>query len=216
MQPSTIRQGPRERILIHVSDRFLQDGFARVSVDQIAADLIMSKKTFYKVFPSKEHLVEQVIESLLDQIRSHLSRIQESEATFIVKFHQVMTFLGQVGSRIGKPFLQDLQQQTPQLWARIETFRRDRITQVFSRLLDQGVREGYVRRNISKHMFLRCYLAAVEAVVNPTVLMHESFSAQEAIQSILEMFFHGVLTNTGSKTLLRLQRRETLYHPKDR
>jgi len=194
----------RERIQAHVRDRILLHGFVQIPVDQIASELAISKKTFYKAYPSKDRLVEDIVEHFLVEIRTSIESIQRMDITALEKFQRVMTLLAQTGSRIGRPFLQDLQRQLPYLWDRIESFRRERIMNNFGQLFDQGMSEGHIRPGINRQVFLRGYIGAVEAIVNPNVLMHESFSAREAIQSILEIFFHGLLTADAGRKLTRL------------
>ena len=89
-------ENSKERILSHASDRFLREGFLRVSVDEVASDLIMSKRTLYSVFPSKETLVRQVVDHLLAEVHANLEEIQGSEDAFIGTFHRTMTFLAQL------------------------------------------------------------------------------------------------------------------------
>ena len=98
----------------------------------------------------------------------------------------------------------------PHQWKRIQEFRRERILRTFSSLLAQGMREGYIRKGINTDVFLQSYLAAIDAIVTPSVLMHQSYSAGEAIQSILGIFFHGVLTQDATKELAILQRSQTI------
>jgi AcrR family transcriptional regulator len=203
------REQQRQRILAYASERFFQEGFLRFSVDRIAADLQMSKKTFYEVFPSKKTLVEQVIEQQLEEIRKNLDAILRRDSSFVEKFHLVMRFMASVGGKIGHRFLQDLQRQSPELWDRIQRFRRERITQNFSKLLNQGLHEGHIRQAINTQIFLQSYLAAVDAVINPAVLMHQPFSAQEAMRGLLEIFFRGVLTSEATRKLARFQDQQT-------
>jgi hypothetical protein len=87
--------------------------------------------------------------------------------------------------------------------------------QTFSNLLDQGMREGYIRKGINKEVFLQSYLAAVEAIVTPSVLMYQSYSAGEAIQNILEIFFRGVLTEDATRELARFQKSTTISQHED-
>jgi AcrR family transcriptional regulator len=195
----------RRRILDFVRDRFLQEGFSRVPVDEIAAGLAMSKKTFYLGFPSKDHLVREVIHEVMFDVRTTLDGIRNSDATFLMKLRTILLFLGQTGERIGKPFLHDLQRHMPDAWDEIQTFRRERITETFSRLIDQGIREGYIRSTVNKRVFFRAYLAAIDAVATPSVLMAESFSMREAVANIVEIFFRGILTAGGEKEFRKLK-----------
>jgi hypothetical protein len=101
--------------------------------------------------------------------------------------------------------MQDLSRHRPDQWKRIEDFRARRLPDVFLRLLNQGIREGHVRPNLQKRIFLLAYMAAVQHIMQPSVLANESFSAREAITGILELFFQGLLTDRGRKALARTE-----------
>lgn len=195
----------KERILAAAFDRFRTDGFARVSIDDIASSLGMSKKTFYKAFTSKDELIEEMVNRVIGDVRSNVERIVSSNESFIAKLSGLLTYLGSLPGRVGLPMLQDLQRHLPHLWKRIEDFRGRRISDVFLRLVEQGIEEGSVRPDLPKRIFLLSYLAAVQQIVQPSVLANESFSAREAIGGILELLFKGALTDRGRKELARTE-----------
>jgi AcrR family transcriptional regulator len=199
------REPIKERILTLASERFLQEGFSKVSVNDLTSELVISKKTFYKFFGSKEDLLVQVMDRFLAGVRTRFTKILDSERNFVEKLGDVMTFLGQEIGRLGKPLQADLQRHAPEVWRRIENFRRERITQNFSLLLEQGMDEGFVRKDLNKTIALLSFLGAVENIVRPSVLVNESFSAREALQGITAIVFHGILTEEAERKLHDVQ-----------
>ncbi len=195
----------RERIIAAAFDRFRSEGFARVPVDDLAAHLSISKKTFYKVFTSKDALIENMVDTLLRDVRNNTERIISSDEEFIGKLSALMAYMGSLLTRVGLPMMQDLSRHRPDQWKRIEDFRARRLPDVFLRLLQQGIREGHVRPDLQKRIFLLAYMAAVQHIMQPSVLANESFSAREAITGIVELFFQGVLTDRGRKELARTE-----------
>ena len=162
----------RERIISFAAERFFREGFSRISIEEIAADLGISKKTIYKHFANKDDLLSHVIRRMMNEAQEGLRRIVESDRNSIEKLAEVVAFLGQLIGRLGKPFQIDLQRHAPRLWTRVEEFRRLRITETFSRLVDQGITEGYVRPDIHRRVFMLAYLHAVENTVHPSVLVN--------------------------------------------
>lgn len=195
----------KEKIIAFATERFLQEGFSKISVDEIASDLGMSKKTFYKFFNSKEDLLTQIVDRFLAAARGRITRIMDSDKNFIEKIADVTSFLNDVVNRFGRPIQVDMQRHAPALWKRIEDFRRQRITQQFRYLFEQGLEEGFVRKDVNQRVFLLAYIGAVEAIIAPSVLVNESFSAREALRNIMAIFFHGILTEEASKRLSELQ-----------
>ncbi len=186
----------------------LAEGFARLSVDDIAAMFGMSKKTFYKFFPTKEDLINQVAERIMAGARVNMSRIIGSDKDFLSKLHELMSFVALQSTRISRALQNDVERYAPDLWKRIEEFRTHRISDVFSHLVEQGIKEGYVRSDVNKRIFLLIVLGSIRNVVNPTVLLQESFSAHEAIENVLNLFFTGILTDRGRSGLEELRKKQ--------
>lgn len=187
----------KDRIISHATERFFNDGFAKTSVDEIVSELGISKKTFYKGFRTKEELVDTVFERTLVEVQSRIEHIVGGGEGFVAKLGSLLRFLAALAERGGRVFIHELQRHRPDLWKRLEEFRRRRILEAFSRLVEQGIQEGHIRSDLNQRLFLLSYLAAVEQIVRPQLLAHESFSAQEAIVQIIEIFFTGVLSDTA-------------------
>jgi AcrR family transcriptional regulator len=200
----------KQRILEAVRDRILAEGFSRLSVDEIATMFGMSKKTFYKFFPTKEELINQVADRIMAEGRISLAKIVGSDKDFISKLHELVSFVMLQSTRISKALQNDVERFAPDLWKRIEEFRKHRITDVFSHLVEQGIKEGYVRADVNKRIFLMVVLGSIRNVVNPTVLAQESFSAHEAVDNLLNLFFTGILTERGRGGLEQLRNKELL------
>lgn len=198
----------KQRILEVVRDRILAEGFSRLTVDEIAAMFGMSKKTFYKFFASKEDLINQIADRIMAEGRTSMAKIIGSDKDFIYKLHELMSFVMFQSTRLSRALQNDVKRYAPELWRRIEEFRTHRISDVFSHLVDQGIREGYVRKDVNKRIFLLVVLGSIRNVVNPAVLSEESFSAHEAINNILNLFFTGILTDQGRAGLERLRKPE--------
>ena len=187
----------KEKILSACQDRFVREGFASTSVDEITADLAMSKKTFYKHFSSKEDVVQQIMERFMGMVRSHVDRTLLSDKSAIEKFSDVLTMIATNASRLAPNFGRDIQRRLPHLWTAIEDFRRQRISDVFTRLTRQGIEEGTIRPDMNTRVFLMCVLAAIDRIMQPQVLANESFSVGGAIEEIMGIFFKGALTQQG-------------------
>jgi len=63
----------RERILEAAAHRFMELGISKVTLDEIASDLRMSKKTMYKHFPSKEHLAAAAMVKVMRRAQAFIA-----------------------------------------------------------------------------------------------------------------------------------------------
>lgn len=187
----------KEKIISFCQDQFTRDGFAGTSVDEISSGLAISKKTFYKYFSSKEDVVQQVLDRFMGTIRANVERILLNDKSAVEKYSEVITMIGTNASRLIPAFGRDLQRRMPHLWNQIEEFRRQRISDVFTRLNHQGIQEGTMRPDMNPRVFLMSVLASIDRIMQPEVLANESFSFGGAIEEILGIFFKGAMTQKG-------------------
>lgn len=196
----------KEKILAHCQGRFFKEGFVRITVDEIAADLTISKKTFYKYFSSKEDVVQQIMERFMGGVRGNVERILLSDKSAVEKLSDIITMLAANVGRVSPTLGQDIKRRLPEFWKHIEEFRRRRLSDAFERLIAQGIHEGTMRPGMNKRVFLMSVIGAIERVVQPEVLAAESFSMSEAVSEIISIFFIGAVTAQGREQFEQLQR----------
>lgn len=185
----------KERIVDKGWEKFLSMGFSKVTMDEIADELGVSKKTLYKYFPSKDALIEASIHRQILRIGGQVRQIVSADMDFVAKLHRLLSFMGNTITRLSKRFQDDLRRMKPELWQRIDQFRREQILANFSRLLEQGMQQGTLRGDLNKEIVVLTFLTALPGIINPDVLSRSSFSAEQAFENMMKVFFEGVLTD---------------------
>lgn len=184
----------KERILEHARDRFFTAGFSKVTMDELSAELGISKKTMYHYFPGKDRLLDQVIEWQLIEMRSRIQSILHAPSDFITRLAEMWGAIGRFACRISRQFMTDIHRQRPDLWKKIEASRREILLETCSGMIDEGRSLGVVRNDLQKDVVILMYLTAIQGVVNPDVLSQYSFSAEEAFRTILLVYLGGIMT----------------------
>jgi AcrR family transcriptional regulator len=195
----------RERILAYVERRLRNEGVASISIDELASSLGMSKKTFYKVFPSKESMIEELVGRIVGELAGRITAIADGPGNFVEKIAALMTFLSSVYRRLAIPLSGEVYRRAPHVWQRVEDFRENMIRRVFTQLLDQGRREGFVRPDVNQSIFMMIYLSAIRTTIRPHVILEQGLSIPDAIEQIFRIFFAGLLTPEGREALDQLQ-----------
>ncbi len=187
----------KQRILQQARTRFLEEGFVSVSVDDLCSDLGISKKTFYKIFPSKDDLLHQEADCLMGEAHAFISGLLASDKGFMEKTLTISTAIATNASKVSRALIRDMQRYAPDIWRRIEEFRLKTLQTNFLKLIEQGRQEGFVRTDINIRVFMLAYVSAISQVMTPSVLAVETFSALDAIHDIFAIFFQGILTEKG-------------------
>jgi AcrR family transcriptional regulator len=198
----------RNRILEAAREQFFHLGFTKVTMDEIASGLGMSKKTLYRFFSGKDELLREVVELNRGEIERGLDEIlQDKSLSFVERLKRLMAFLAMRLSRIGAPFMQDLHRNAPELWKEIETFRRRKATSVFGDLIDEGIQKGVFRGDVDRQLLTLMYVNLIQGIIHAEVLSQLPLSASQAFEAIIKVLFEGILTDDFRATYTASQGR---------
>lgn len=189
----------RERILEHARDVFLARGFSKVTVDEISADLGISKKTLYKFYPSKEELLRAALHSMMRSAGWELERIISSDKPFVEKLATAMITMGRYISKFRRESMVDVQRFVPHLWKELDRFREEHIISRLVTMIVQARNEDIFRPEVNEQVLIRMLVSSVQGVMNPDALTQHSFSAKEAAHSIFKVIFEGALTDAARR-----------------
>lgn len=183
---------------------FMRKGFYKTTVDELARALKMSKKTIYKYFPSKQKLVEAIVEDIKANIGGRLEVIVKSDANAVRKLYDFTKFISQRTQKISGPWLEDLQAHGTELWRGIEKFRRRMILDNMSKIITSGQKEG-VFEPYPPILIINIFLSAVEGVAALEFLINTNISAHTAVTSTIRIVMNGILTAKGRRMLKQIK-----------
>jgi len=203
-QPNSRRKGSpaeiasRERIVAGARHHFLTHGLRGVTMDELAKELGVSKKTLYAYFPSKTALVEAALLDKFQEIEGELERISsESSSDFVAALHGMLACFQRHMDEIHPPFLRDIQREAPGMFELVEVRRRRIVRRHFGRLLSDGRGAGIIREDIAVDMMLEILLGAVQTIMNPSKMAELGLSLTSGFMAIISVFMRGVVTEQG-------------------
>ncbi len=194
-------RNPKARITVQARDHFLAHGFRSVTMDDLAAELGMSKKTLYAHFPGKGALLEAVVDDKLRSVDEDLRGIVAGAVTdFPMALQQLLACVRKHAEELKPPFVRDLARETPELFQTVQARRRALFHEHFGTLLADGRKDGMIRRDIPVELMVESLLGATEALMNPSKLSELGLTARECLSGVITLFLDGVVTEKGRKT----------------
>ena len=191
----------RGRILHVAARRFMEFGISKVTLDEIAADLGMSKKTIYKHFPSKEDLLKNIIRDRINRNGKRFNEIMGSGKPFGEKLQEIFAFVGREFSMPSSQFVLDLERLDAELWNEAVEYRQETIITNVRKMIEQAKEEGMIRKDLNVGLFVLVFQSVVQDILTPKTLSEHPFSALQAFQGILEIIFEGALTDYARATV---------------
>jgi AcrR family transcriptional regulator len=183
----------RQRIIAGARKHFFAHGFRGVTMDDLARELGMSKKTLYAHFDSKPALVEAVIQSKLDQAASELAAIETKyEGDFESTLREFLATLHRHAGELAPAYVRDMKSAAPELWAKVESRRAAVIERYFGKLFRDGRKAGLIRGDVPPKLILEVMLGLIQVVLNPQTVTQLNLTPQSALTHTLSIILNGV------------------------
>jgi AcrR family transcriptional regulator len=186
------------RILKIARAHFFLHGFRRFTMDDLALEMGMSKKTLYAHFPSKSELIKAVLLNKIDELDASMEAItSQTPLEFPKALSELLASMQKQAGEIQPAFARDLSKDAPELVEILLARRREIIQRTFGRVLAAGRAAKLVRSDISVEFLIEILLGAAEAIATPRNLAQRGITPLECISPILSVFLRGVLTDKG-------------------
>src|SRR5574342_586826 len=125
------------KIILYSRERFFKEGFAKITMDEIASELGMSKSTLYKNFPGKDSLVQESVLSVVHEVMSRVKLILDADTNAIEKFRGLIVILTRNIMRFTEKFIRDMQINAPHIWEKMDEIRKKVMYDNISRIIRQ-------------------------------------------------------------------------------
>jgi AcrR family transcriptional regulator len=197
----SIKPATSQRIIASARRHFFAHGFRSVTMDDLARELGMSKKTLYAGFRAKSLLLKAVLEDKFQNIEADLHRITADCSDISRVLHDLLACLQRHTGEIQPPFVRDIQRERPELFAMVENRRRILIRRYFGKFFDQARKAGMIRKDIAAPLITEMLLGSVQAILNPGKMTELGLTPRTGFSAIITVILEGVLTQTGRPRL---------------
>jgi len=195
------RTSARDRIVARARAYFFAHGFRAVTMDDLAGELGMSKRTLYAHFRSKVALLEAVIADKFDGLNAALDRLDHRPEHFAAALRELLTCLYRETDEVQPPFVRDVRREAPELFKFIQARRREVIQKHFGKMFAAGRRAGIIRADIPAAMMTEVLLAATDGIMNPPKMAELGLTPKAGFSAILSVVLEGVISEKGRKRM---------------
>jgi AcrR family transcriptional regulator len=194
----------KRRIKDKALEHFLKFGFSKVTMNEIAEELGMSKKTIYQFFPSKEDLLSDVITMLHERTANDIETlISDQNIDFRQKLRGALDILTAFHSRMTPYILADMEKHAPDVCRANDEFKRQRIRNIWSRLVGEGIQKGIFRDDVDKELIVLIYAGALQHLLNHETFNRLGLSVSQIHRTIGTVVLEGILKReNGSSSLV--------------
>lgn len=188
----------QNKIIEQTEEKFFRDGFYKTTMDEIASELKMSKKTIYKFFPSKDDLVKAIAKFFMNRMKNKIVPALQSDKNAIEKLSDLINILAKASEKISAARMEELKRHYPNIWNDIDNFRTEMMFGNITKVIDQGKKEGLFI-DYPTNIVMNVLVASVRNIVNPDFILNNNFSIIEAARYAFKIIIGGIVTDKGKK-----------------
>lgn len=188
----------KDFILSQVGKLYLRFGIRSVTMDDVARELGISKKTLYQYFKDKEDLVDQVVDSyFLNNPNFNLLEVEGMNA--IDRIMNVRSHMIKMFKLVQNNLEYDLKKSYPKVYNKIIKFKREKIYEDNLSVMEQGKKEGLFREDVDSDFAARLMVGRFLLTFNPDngIFTDEEVRDIQLFDQIIDYHFHGICTEKG-------------------
>lgn len=180
---------------------FMQYGIRSVSMDDIAAQLGMSKKTLYQYYTDKDELVDAVLTAILEGNQSRCMADKQQADNAIHELFLAFEMIRELFGNMNPSVAFDLEKYHPDVFKKFQQYKSGFLYQVISQNLKRGIQEELYRPEISIDILCRLRIGTTMMAFDPEIFPDNRNNLVQIEAEIFYHFLHGLATAKGEKLI---------------
>lgn len=196
-----VKKAQHNILVEKAGDLFKRYGVKSLTMDDVARELGMSKKTIYQFVENKSQLVQLSMENYLNRERTELEEIlKESKNSVDEMIGMITYFINQVQD-FNPSIVNDLEKYYPETWNIFNEYRFNFMLKCIGDNLKNGIRQGYYRNNLNADIISKIYIGCVDVLFNQDFFPSKKYVFADIYKEYLNYHLRGIVTPKGMKYL---------------
>lgn len=192
------RESLRQRVLDAAEKSIRIRGLVRSSMTELVKASGVSRRTFYKVFRSKEDVVKGIVDRKIEVTIGKAMDIIGREVTTTDKIESILRVVQGVLSFITPELMRDMATVHPQLWEYINE-RRLRALQIWREIIVEGQSRGEIRTDVDPEIFMQMLTTIAQHMVNPHFMTEHGLTPSKMIEQVRIILIYGLVPREGAQ-----------------
>ena len=187
----------KKEIINIASFLFLQYGCKNVTMDDIANEMSISKKTIYTHFKNKTDLVKAGVFKIFKDVNSRVSSVQKKTRNPIISLYEIKKVAFEFLNKDNESQRYQLQKYYPKIFAEIKKKEFETMLGNFENNLTEGIKMGFFRKSISPKFLSRIYVNGLQGVRNIELFPPKDFKILDLLESYIDYHLRSIVTKKG-------------------
>ena len=195
----------KDKIVHKSAELFLEYGFKSVTMDFIASELAVSKKTIYDYFKNKAHLVEEVALFISGEIQQEIDAVMKFNFNPVQELFEIKRcVLKRLKDEKASPQFQ-MQKYYPEIYHNLRDTQVCKMDECCSINLKRGIEQGFYRKNLNEIFITRLYISGMLNLKNEELFKNTDLTPKQLYEEFLSYHLRSIVTPKGLETLKQIE-----------
>ncbi len=187
----------RERILKTAEELFAKFGIRSVTMDELASELGISKKTIYQHFKDKDEIVQEVASNRMNCDHSESENIRKISRNPIDEVLKELEMFRNHAASLNPVLIYDLKKYHPNTWQLFQKHKQTVLYGIIRRNLEEGIVQDLYRNDINVEVLSKLRLQEIDIMFDQDVFPYEKFNQFDVQMIFADHFLRGIMTEKG-------------------
>ena len=165
----------KEKIIKKAGELFLKLGFKSITMDDIAGEMCISKKTIYKYFCNKEILVEESTNYMHKEIHGTIDTILELNLNAIAENFKIREMFSEMfQSSVDSSPIYQLKKHYPEIYEKVMLREINECSMWFRQNIVKGIENKLYRTDLDIDTYVKFYYTLIFSINENTSSEKES------------------------------------------
>ena len=184
----------KDKIINKAKEMFLKLGFKSITMDDIACEMCISKKTIYKYFSNKDILIEESIDLLHKEVKETIKQIVSKNFNAIEENFEIKRMFKEMFKSAESSPIYQLKKHYPEVYAKALSSQIEVCETCFRDNILKGINEGLYRENLDINNYVKFYYTLIFNINENTA---SGIEAEELEVKALEYHIRAMATLAG-------------------
>jgi AcrR family transcriptional regulator len=196
----------KDRIKQKADELYRRYGIKSVTMDEIASQLGVSKKTIYHSFSDKNELVDAVIVDMINYNRHCCQSDRNKSQNAIHEVYLAMEMLQAMFDNMNPSILFDIERNYPATFAKFKEYKYNYLLEMVKENIERGKKEELYRFEVNTEVVAKIRLETMMLPFDEELFPKNKFSLVTVQQQLIEYFLFGIASPKGYKLITKYQK----------
>jgi AcrR family transcriptional regulator len=194
--------GTSKKIADKAHDLFIRYGIRNVSMDDIATNLGISKKTIYRFYSNKDSLVEALVKSETDKNAACCKTLTAKSGDVITELYFLLVYAKDFYDILNPAIIHDLEKHHEVAYNKLNDHKTLFLHQTFKASIERGIKGGLFRNVFDVDVIVKFFLESLSLILNPGIFPPVHYNKIRLAEELFVNLINGIVTASGMKVTI--------------